>query len=107
VEANLHASGHNLIGRFQSWLLLLLIPAAAYVAVSLVIFDWGRPARPFDDEGAIDREAVLGPSPRAWVISPRYAGMYYDGSEWPFVVYAPFCWAYQIWHGSAFRRSHG
>ena len=72
-------------------LILLAVPVMAF----FVVFDTATPAYKFDEEYNVTRLVALGPRPRYLFCTPSY-DIHYDGSEWPFYVFKPFC---ALWRG--------
>lgn len=60
----------------------------AYFFAFIFVFNIFRAARPYDVES---ENVVCGPRPKWLFCRPSYGGIYYDGHEWPFVVFRPFC----------------
>ncbi len=67
-------------------LILLAVPVLAF----FVVFDTTTPAYKFDEEYNGTRQVALGPRPRYAFCKPSY-DIHYNGSEWPFRVFKPFC----------------
>jgi hypothetical protein len=71
----------------------------AYGAAAVVVFDLTEPAYYNGVEAYQGRPAAAGPRPRIWFCQPAYHYFYYDGSEWPFTVFAPVCAAWRGFFG--------
>ena len=71
--------------------LLVLYATSAYI-----VFDWEKPAYPFDEDNFNDREVAFGPRPRKWACEPTWNSVTFSGYEWPFIVYRPVCWIWRL-----------
>lgn len=78
--------------RRRGLLITLLVLLLAWPVSFLVVFDLTTAAYAYDEENdAMGRSVACGPRPR-WMFSPpSYAGIHFDGREWPFVVFSPLC----------------
>ncbi len=78
--------------KYVVWIILAVV---VYVLSSIFVFNYAGKAYHFDverSEKGIER--ICGPLPWYIVCRPTYHDYYYDGNEWPFIVYWPLCWGY-------------
>jgi hypothetical protein len=68
-----------------------------YALAAVIVFDFSQPALPYDEENYQQRSVAIGPRPRRAICPPTWYGYYYEGREWPFLVFAPVC---RIWQES-------
>ncbi len=97
-----HVADHNFVDNEQRMkpavlyaLFGLAVLLLLYVTAACVVFDFSKPANAFDEEEHNGRAVAFGPRPRGLFCKPSYAGMNYDGSEWPFLVFKPVCSAWR------------
>ena len=78
--------------------------AATYLFGPLVIFDLRNAASAFDEEYHNGVRVAFGPRPWWFLAYPTYHDFLYDGSEWPFHVFRPFC---DVWlHLNEYEKPH-
>ena len=70
---------------------MFIITILVYLLAFASVFNVFRAAQPYDVESD---EAACGPRPKWLFCKPHYGGMFYDGHEWPFVVFRPLC---KVW----------
>lgn len=73
---------------------VVIVVIGLYAIFPLILFDWKEPAEPFDEETFAGKPVAFGPRPYWYFCTPSYANWFYDGSEWPFIVYRPIC---EVW----------
>lgn len=87
--------------RWQCALVLLVVCGVLYVLSAAAVFDFNATAYPYSEEYYAGREVAIGPRPRALFCRPSHDGMFYEGREWPFVVYQPVCRVWRWIHNLA------
>lgn len=87
--------------RWRFTLVLLVGCGVLYLLLATAVFDFSAPAYPYSEEYHAGREVAIGPRPRALFCRPSYHGMFYEGREWPFVVFQPVCRAWLWIHNLA------
>jgi len=70
-----------------------------YLLAHLLVFDLRQPAYAFDQEEFQGKQVVYGPRPHIGICQSAYDEVNFDGSEWPFVVFYPFCRFWISWSG--------
>jgi len=86
-------------------IVLLTVPVVlvvGYLVTACAVFDFNKAAFPFNQQtGSDGRPVAFGPRPRPWAYAAdkNWQGIYWQGKEWPFIVFAPVC--------SWWRHSHG
>lgn len=75
--------------------LVPIVATTLYFLAATVLFDFTKPALAHDVETRDGRPVAFGPRPRSFTCQPFYAGMFYDGEEWPFRVFWPVCAAWR------------
>ena len=88
------------------WLKALGILAAAYAILPLVVFDFGSPAVPYDEDNYDGRSVAIGPRPWWWVPFAAHGfdipgGADYSPNGWAFRLWKPICLLYCQYHGYA------
>ncbi len=76
-----------------AFIIILCVPLLGF----FVIFDLTTPAYKFDEEYNGSLQVAIGPRPRNFFCGPTY-DIFYDGGEWPFLVFKPMC---SLWRGLA------
>lgn len=92
--------------RLKKFGAVLGVAAGLYILMPFAVFDISSVATPHDEENYEGRMVVIGPKPWWWVPgAARHwdipGGFDYDPNSWPFVVWKPFCIAYDKLHGYA------
>jgi len=73
-------------------LVLIVLLAGAYLCAACLVFDFSKPAFPFNQNNSQDgRPVAFGPRPRERFCLPHWEGVYWKGDEWPFIVFSPIC----------------
>jgi len=70
------------------FIILLLF---VYLITPLLIFNLGKAGNAFDEEQYEGKKVAFGPRPRLFVCYSAYDEVNFDGTEWPFKVFYPFC----------------
>lgn len=82
--------------------LFILFLVVAYIGAAFMVFDFSKPAFPFNqDNRQDDRPVAFGPRPRERFCPPDWQGVYWKGTEWPFIVFRPVCHWWCDHHGYA------
>jgi hypothetical protein len=83
--------------------MLLSTVVLLYLASFFFIFNPFTDASQYDSETDIStgKMVTLGPRPYHYICGPKYENLYYDGKEWPFKAFRPFCWVFATCRGEA------
>ncbi len=85
----------------KSVCLAVLLLLVVYMLTAVIVFDFSKPAYPYDEEYHQGRLVAIGPRPRSLFLPPTRDELFYEATEWPFEVYAPVCGVWRTLKGYA------
>src|SRR5258705_12362102 len=68
----------------------------------LVVFDNSQPAYDVNSEYEYGKPTAWGPRPAKWIIFADPGRSTFDGGEWPFVIFRPYCRRWVLEHDYTF-----
>ena len=79
----------------MKYVIYVTLEIVLYILLSIFVFDYSRKAYYYDrDRNDTGLEMICGPKPWSIICAPTYHEFYFDGKEWPFIIFKPICWGY-------------